>query len=161
MRQRVAVGSRTACDRGAKHLKKPLWIFPLIIALSIIGYALAKAAQYNGQWKQFQAAWQNVTPHVRGTPGYSWTPGVFSAAGEMDFSTSQLSDEDLQKVIPLLRGVETLTILNLSNSQVTDLGIQPLGEFNSLEKLHLSNTGVSEDAVNLLREELVHCTIVH
>ena len=141
-------------------MKKRLWIFPLVISLSIVGYALAKAAQYNTQWQQFQAAWQNVTPQVRGTPGYSWTPGVFSAVGEMDFSTSQMSDEDLGKVIPLLQGVETLTILNLSNSQFTDAGIQSLAKLNSLEELHLSNSGVSEDAVNLLREKLVHCTIV-
>ena len=142
-------------------MKKSLWIVPLILVLCIVGYALAKAAQYGGQWKQFQAAWQRVTPQVSGTPGYSWTPGLFSAVGEMDFSSSRLTDEDLATVVPLLRDVETLSILKLSDSEVTDAGVAALADFRALREVHLVNTAVTAEGVAALREKLVDCTIVH
>ena len=141
-------------------MKKAYWIVPLVLVLVVIAYALIKAAQYSGEWKQFQSAWQEASRHISGTPGYSWQPGAIAAVGEMDFSESQLTSADLEKILPILRGVATLTTLRLSNSELTDVHLKALGEFDHLRELHLRNTQVTDAGVHDLQEILVDCRIV-
>lgn len=133
------------------------WIWTLIVAplLLIVGYGGMKYVQYSREWEQFEAAWQKVEAGVKGRHGYVWTPGVFSAVGEMDLADCGITDDKLVH----LEGVTTLVKLNLSDNDVTDAGLAHLVKLPGLRELDLRGTQVSDRAVQKLREALPLCQI--
>jgi hypothetical protein len=54
---------------------------------------------------------------------------------------------------------KTLEYLRLSNSPVTDKGLESLKELNDLRELHLNGTAVTATGVRHLQEALPNCTI--
>ena len=140
--------------------KIKLLIVLLVVLLMVGSYAAVKRAQYVREWKEFQDAWQKVSAELEGTPGYSWTPGLYSAVGEMDFSKCRITDEKLAEISAQLSVVASLVKLDLSGSEVTDAGLAHLREMTSLHELYLRDTKVTDEGVKALNETLPNCMII-
>ncbi|UUO06723.1 hypothetical protein M4951_00055 [Blastopirellula sp. J2-11] len=76
----------------------------------------------------------------------------------VDFSTSgaAIADEHLA----LLDAAQKLEELDLSETSVTDAGVERLVAHKALKLLTLSGSQVSGDAVKLLRKRMIGCRIV-
>ena len=88
---------------------------------------------------------------------------VFSLPGipeEYDFAGlgNRVTDADLERLIPVLSRV---THLDLSDTQITDAGLQHLTGLIQLQYLYLKRTKVTDEGVKKLQQALPNCQIAH
>jgi len=80
----------------------------------------------------------------------------FDSLQEVDFSGSSLADQDLVKVISKL----PLKVIRLSQTRVTDAGVNSLASMKTLTTLDLSRTSISAQTKALLRSAMPALEII-
>ena len=58
-----------------------------------------------------------------------------------------------------MKSLEEMRFLNLSNTGVTDMGVESLRRLTRLEELNLVNTGVTDEGVKKLQQALPNCKV--
>lgn len=77
--------------------------------------------------------------------------------GYIYLAERQVTDDDLQ----LLAILDHLRILNLEGLPITDGAVIHLKNLTSLQKLNVTNTQLSSDAIDELKAALPHCQITY
>jgi len=67
---------------------------------------------------------------------------------EVDFSWSEISDDDLAR----MRVPDTVRSVSLANTRITDKGLSALTDLSNLEQINLMNTDVTDEGLEHLKE---------
>jgi hypothetical protein len=82
----------------------------------------------------------------------------FNAVNQLKLSGSQITDAGLES---LAQVSDTLIILDLKDTAVSDRGVMHLKRLKALRDLFIRGTNISEAGVSDLQQELPNCTIHH
>lgn len=121
----------------------------------------AKGGEINWRARPGEAAEYEVTLPAKGANGGKLAADELPPES-FSFASKYLNDAKLANLVPQLKGMRAGSLeLDLRGSKLSDAGLRPLVDVkDNLQRLDLRNTGVSRQAVEVLRDKLPYTQLL-
>ena len=128
-----------------------------VLIIAIICCLIAVCAGFGPLW--FKHATANLA--LSGPAAEYEFDLLLAIEGSIDFSETDLNDDELIQLIPHFRNHLNLRQIDLSGTSITDGSLEELRDLPNVELIDVSNTKVSQAAVMRMMNSLPNTRIDH